>query len=257
MIRRFLITAIVILSSACGGDLRQGNYNNIKVVKVIDGDTVMLSNGKLLRYIGIDCPEMRINDGDSFIELPQPYAQAACDFNRKMVEGKSVKVEFDVQKMDKYGRLLGYCFTNNTLVNARLLEEGLAVLYTYPPNVKYLKVLLESQARARNKKAGIWSDLKAISPDQAHNYIDQIGTVKGRVLTTYKSAKCTFLNFGRDYKNDFTVVIFPSSYPYFNRRGINPEQYYRGRVIEVTGRIRRRNGPEIIVNIPDEIGVDD
>jgi DNA/RNA endonuclease YhcR with UshA esterase domain len=75
------------------------------------------------------------------------------------------------------------------------------------------------------------------------------------VISTYQSAKCLFLNFGADYKTDFTVVIFKDSLDSFYEQNIDPVTFYRNRVIEVTGRIREYNGPEIIVNAPAEIEV--
>jgi micrococcal nuclease len=119
------------------------------VVKVLDGDTVELAGGEKLRYIGIDTPEKS-----------DPFYQEAKDFNRKLVEGKRLKIEFDVQKKDKYGRLLGYVYVSDTFVNAELLRAGLAVLYTYPPNVKYVDYFIELQKEARQHKKGLWSQIK-------------------------------------------------------------------------------------------------
>lgn len=233
------------------------DYSNILVSEVIDGDTVRLSNGLSLRYIGIDTPEVRIKKGASFVYEPQPFALAAKQYNQKLVEGKLIRVEFDVEKKDKYGRLLGYCFLGDTFINAELVKEGLAVLYTYPPNVKYVEQLVSFQKQARREGRGLWGSYKVIDHSQADQYIGQIRTVRGRVLSSYRSAKCLFLNFGTDYRTDFTVVIFNNSLGAFNQRGINPEIFYQNRLVEVSGRIREYNGPEIIVNTPYELQVID
>ena len=105
------------------------NYSHIKVSEVIDGDTIKLSNGKLLRYIGIDTPEMRTKKGKEFIYSPQPYSLEAKEFNRQLVEGKFVRIEFDVEKHDRYARVLGYCFVNDVFVNAEMIEEGMEGMY--------------------------------------------------------------------------------------------------------------------------------
>jgi micrococcal nuclease len=231
------------------------DYSNIKVVKVIDGDTIRLANGKLLRYIGIDTPEIRIKQGGKFVYQPSPFSLEAKKNNQQLVGDKFVRIEFDVEKYDRYGRLLGYCFVNETFVNAKLLEEGYAVLYTKPPNIKYVDLFVKLQKKARKEKRGIWGSYQIIDHTQAGQYINQIRTVRGRVVSTYQSEKCVFLNFGRDWRNDFTVVIFNNALKFFYERGINPLTFYRGKTIEVSGRIRKYNGPEIIVNIPDEITI--
>jgi len=248
--RLFLLSLFLIL--ACS----QFNYSQIKVVEVIDGDTVKLSNGRFLRYIGLDTPEVRIKDKDGdFKYRPQPFSLEAKEFNRKLVEGKLVRIEFDIEKTDRYGRLLGYCFVDKTFVNARLIEEGYAVLYTFPPNVKHTDSFVESQKKAQKKKKGLWGSFAIIDHTQANQYINQVRSVEGRVMSTYKSKKCIYLNFGRDYKKDFTVVIFNNTLDFFNRKGVDPVSFYTGKKIRVMGRIREYNGPEIIVNSPYEIEV--
>lgn len=231
------------------------DYSNITVTEVIDGDTIKLANGKLLRYIGIDTPETRIKKNGKFLYSPQPFSLEATQFNKDLVEGKSVKIEFDVEKVDKYGRLLGYCFVNDTFVNAKMLEEGYAVLYSRPPNVKYTDLFVTVQRQAQSNQKGLWVVYAIIDHAQANQYINQIRTVQGKVINTYKSPKCIFLNFGNDYRTDFTVVIFTNSLDSFYRKGIKPQDFYRGKTIRVSGRIRQYNGPEIIVNDPSQIEV--
>jgi micrococcal nuclease len=248
--RKLLFTLFIFFSFLTS---LAADYSHIKVLEVIDGDTVRLENGNLLRYIGLDTPEVRIKKGEEFIFSPQPFSQEATEFNRKLVEGKFVRVEFDVEKKDQYGRLLGYCFVGDVFVNAKLLEEGYAVLYTRPPNIKYADLFVRLQSLAREAKKGLWGSYETIDQSKAYKFIGQIRTVRGRVLNTGKSAKCIFLNFGENWKSDFTVAIFNNSLSAFYKKGIDPLTFYQGRIVEATGRIREYNGPEIVINNPDEL----
>jgi len=145
----FLLTLflwLILQLFSCAPRITEETY---LVKRVIDGDTVELANGEKLRYIGIDTPEKE-----------DPFYQEAKDFNRNLVEGKKVKLEFDVQKKDKYGRLLGYIYVGDIFVNAELLKAGMAVLYTYPPNVKYVDYFTEIQKEARQHKKGVWSQIE-------------------------------------------------------------------------------------------------
>lgn len=253
MIKAVLIFLTFLVS--CNSPQNNTVSGKLFVTKVIDGDTVRLSNGRTLRYIGIDTPETKIKQGRKFLYSPQPFAIDAKKLNEKLVKNKAITVEYDVEPVDKYDRDLGYCFADGIFVNAKLIEEGLAVTYTYPPNVKYTDLFVNLQQDARKNKKGLWGVYETINSSQAENYINQVRTVTGKVVSTSQSKKCLYLNFGTNYKEDFTVVIFKNSLQLFFDKGIQPQNFYTGKTVEVSGRIRKYNGPEIIVSTPGEIRV--
>ena len=83
----------------------------------------------------------------------------ASSFTRKLVEGKKVRLEFDIKKHDRYGRLLAYVYLEDgTFVNSRIIEEGYAQVMTITPNVKYAQIFLKLEREARQKKKGLWKD---------------------------------------------------------------------------------------------------
>lgn len=141
------------------------NYSDILVKRAVDGDTIQLESGERVRLIGIDTPEMHISDKlyrDSQrtaqdIRTIQALGRRAYEFTRNLVEGKRVALEFDVEKHDKYNRLLAYVYLKDgTFVNAKIVEEGYASLLTIPPNVKYAELFLKLYQKARNNKRGLW-----------------------------------------------------------------------------------------------------
>ncbi|MCS7192683.1 MAG: thermonuclease family protein [Armatimonadetes bacterium] len=128
--------------------------SGLKVIKVIDGDTVVLSDGRTVRYIGIDTPE-----------FGQPFYEAAKNFNRNLVENKLVDLEFDVERYDHYGRLLAYVFVRDKsgrriFVNGEMIRNGFARTYTKPPNVKYSDLFVKLQREAMASHRGLWSVYK-------------------------------------------------------------------------------------------------
>jgi micrococcal nuclease len=126
-------------------------------VFVFDGDTILLKNGERVRYLGIDTPEIR-HDGQESDFL----AYAAKKYNRRLVLNQQVRLEFDSKKKDTYGRLLAYVYINNgEMVNALLLERGLAHLMIHRPNLRHFPLLLSSQWQAMEKGLGIWQKKKA------------------------------------------------------------------------------------------------
>ena len=122
------------------------------VERAVDGDTVVLAGGERVRYIGIDTPELHHPR-----KPVQPYAREAMEFNRRLVEGKKVRLETDVNRRDKYGRLLAYVYLEDgRFVNAELLKEGYAQLLTIPPNVRHVDLFVSLQKEAREAKRGLW-----------------------------------------------------------------------------------------------------
>ncbi|MCQ4574988.1 MAG: thermonuclease family protein [Candidatus Brocadiales bacterium] len=116
------------------------------VSRVIDGDTIVLANGERVRYIGIDTAETEESLGDVMKE-----------YNRRLVEGKNVRLEFDRDRHDRYGRLLAYVYVDDLFVNALLVKQGLARVMTVKPNVRYKEYFKQLELEAKKARRGIWS----------------------------------------------------------------------------------------------------
>lgn len=127
----------------------------IYVLNVIDGDTIKLSDGRVVRYIGINTPETK--DKRKGIEC---FGKEAFEKNKELVEGKEIRLEKDVSEKDKYGRLLRYVYVDEIFVNDYLVREGYAYAVTYPPDVKYQKQFKEAQDEAIENNRGLWKECK-------------------------------------------------------------------------------------------------
>ena len=123
---------------------------------VNDGDTIVLADGRNVRYIGINAPEI-----DHGSQKAEPYGYKAKIYNKKMVLSKMIRLEIDKERYDQYGRLLAYIFLKDgKFVNKAMIEQGYAYLLPRRPNVRYNKVLLQSQRNAMSAKHGIWRNWK-------------------------------------------------------------------------------------------------
>ncbi len=116
-----------------------------KVSYVIDGDTIKLENGEKVRLIGINAPESG-----------QPYFNKAREKLTKLVLGKRVRLEKDVEDRDRYGRLLRYVFVDNLFINLEMVRSGFANSWTCSPNVKYQNEISAAEREAREKQIGLW-----------------------------------------------------------------------------------------------------
>lgn len=122
-----------------------------KVKRVIDGDTIELDKGQIVRLVGVNAPD----NG-------QPYDDEATDFVKKMVEGKKIKLEYDVYKSDRFGRILAYIEINNKNLSIELVRKGLAKVTIYEKRkpLIYQQLLLDAENDAKSKKIGVWSTPK-------------------------------------------------------------------------------------------------
>jgi micrococcal nuclease len=143
------------------------NYEDILVSRAVDGDTLKLENGERVRLIGIDTPEVHESQklyrdsqksGQDILTIKK-LGKKAWDFTKELVEGKRVRLEFDVEKHDKYDRLLAYVYLKDgTFVNAEIIKQGYASLMTYPPNVKHVDTFKQLYRQARENNRGLWKE---------------------------------------------------------------------------------------------------
>jgi len=154
---------------------------------VHDGDTLRLTDGRRVRLIGIDAPELA-RDG----RPAQPFGIAARDYLRQLVKqhGNRVSLVFDTEKKGKYGRTLAYLFFGKSdNVQTDMIDAGLAIAYTTPPDVRFSTCFREHEARARQAGKNIWSHPKyrdrEVSSLGAHSSGFHI--LHGRVLHTNHS----------------------------------------------------------------------
>jgi len=132
------------------------NETSVKVVKVIDGDTIEIEDGQKVRYIGIDTPETV--DPRRTVAC---FGKEASEKNRELIEGKTVRLEKDVSEKDKYGRLLRYVYVDDMFINEYLLSQGYAKISTFPPDVRYVELFLAAESQAREKNLGLWKKCKS------------------------------------------------------------------------------------------------
>ncbi len=123
----------------------------VLVTRVVDGDTIEIDGGEKVRYIGVNTPE----SVDPRRKV-QCFGKEASAYNKKMVLGKRVRLEPDIEDRDKYGRLLRYVWLGDTMVNEQLVSDGYAQVMTIPPNVKYVDRFKAAQTEAREARRGLW-----------------------------------------------------------------------------------------------------
>jgi micrococcal nuclease len=124
------------------------------VTQVVDGDTIYVRvDGRIekVRYIGMDTPETKHP-----IRGKEPGGMEATALNRRLVMGKTVRLELDVRERDRYRRLLAYVYVGDLMVNAELVRLGYAHAMTVPPNVAHASRFVSLERQAREAGRGLW-----------------------------------------------------------------------------------------------------
>ena len=143
-----LLLLVLAASSASAGSI-EGT-----VVRIVDGDTIyvqLADRVEKIRYIGVNSPEIHHP-----IKGEEPGGRDAAEVNRRLVDGRHVRLELDVRARDGYGRLLAYVWAGGTMVNAELVRLGYAQVMTVPPNVRYQDLFIKLQREARDAHRGLW-----------------------------------------------------------------------------------------------------
>ncbi len=152
---RALVLGLALLLGAIAAAAQTPTGLDGTVVRVVDGDTITVRLGERVesvRYIGVNTPELARNGREE-----QPGARQAHAANRRLVEGKRVRLELDVQSRDRYGRLLAYVWIADTMINAELLRLGYAQVMTVPPNVRHRDHFRALERSARESRRGLWA----------------------------------------------------------------------------------------------------
>ena len=155
MLRALVVLVALLLGAAPAGAEAPAAFDGV-VVRVVDGDTVHVRLGdrvEKVRYIGVNTPEVHHPSKGE-----EPGGRAAHTVNRRLVEGKRVRLELDVQSRDRYGRLLAYMWVGETMINAELVRLGYAQVMTVPPNVRHQALFLKLQRDARQAGRGLHLD---------------------------------------------------------------------------------------------------
>lgn len=142
------ISLLVALAVSCTGPASDRTSETARVLKIIDGDTIVLTDGRDVRYMCVNTPERG-----------EPYYEAARRLNHDLVYGKTITMYFGERAIDRYGRTLAMVYIGELSVAEALITSGLAVVYGFTDNQKFLPPLIIKQREAMEQQLGLWSNL--------------------------------------------------------------------------------------------------
>lgn len=148
--RLLAVLSLLVAALLVAGLAHWREARAVLVVEVIDGDTLRLGTGELVRLIGVDAPEQ-----EGPYTRAEPFGEAATAFARGLAEDRRVRLEIGPERRDAYGRTLAYVHAGEVDVNAELIRRGFARAYRRFPH-RRLEEFIRLEAEARAARLGLW-----------------------------------------------------------------------------------------------------
>jgi endonuclease YncB( thermonuclease family) len=251
------VSVISLLPAAACDGLRDGPKGT--VTQIVDGDTLLLDNGLVVRLIGIQAPHLKL--GRAGVE-DWPKGTDAKAALEAIALNKPVLLRYGGEEKDRYGRLLAQVFYTDAApgwVQQQMLAAGMARVYSFPDNRACLPDLFAAETRARAGGLGIWADpyYRVRRADRPRDFSALSGhyeLVEGRVLKAEKNGGRVYLNFGRYFKEDLTAVIEARALRLFADERLDPLKL-GGALVRVRGWIDLQDGPRLTITHPEQIEV--
>jgi endonuclease YncB( thermonuclease family) len=224
-----------------------------RVTEVIDGDTVVLDGGREVRLVGIQAPKLPLGRA-GFAAWPlAAEAKAAVE---RLALGRAVGLEYGGTRIDRHGRLLAHVTADGAWVQGEMLRLGLARVYTFRDNRSRAAEMLARERAARERRLGIWAHpyYRVLDATETPKFIDTFQIVEGRVVNATVVKRRGYLNFGHDWRSDFTVMIAPGDAAMLAAAGLTAAGL-EGRRLRVRGWLKSLNGAMIEATHPEQIEV--
>lgn len=226
----------------------------VRAAAAVNGDTLRLEDGRVLRLSGIDAPRPPAGADPA---RRWPLAEGAASLLADLAAGQPLTLAVEVAE-DRYGRVLAQATRGDGVwIQGEMLRRGLARVQTRADARARAPEMLALEAEARAARRGLWrtraygvrdaADTARLLRDR-----DSFQVVEGTVVAAAKVRDLIYLNFGHDWREDTTVTIGRAAARAFGKAGLDPVSL-QGHVVRVRGWVAVRNGPMIEVTHPEQI----
>jgi endonuclease YncB( thermonuclease family) len=225
---------------------------------VIDGETLKLADGRIVKLIGAKAPVPPLGwRGDD----PWPFVDAARQALERLAANKAIELRFGGSRTDRHGNLLAQALVvageSRLWLQDELIGNGLARVYSLPDNHACTPELLGREDEARAKRLGLWASPvfrieDARDAKRLGRLIHSYQLVEGTVLNVGEGSGRLYLNFALDWRSDFTISVAHKDAPAFTASGLDLRAL-AGERLRVRGWLAWRNGPMIEASHPEQI----
>ncbi|MGK2742164.1 thermonuclease family protein [Tepidicaulis sp. LMO-SS28] len=234
------------------------------VSEVVDGDTARLEDGREVRFVGLQAPKLALGRKGF---TPWPLAEKAKAAAEALLLGRKVALKVGGRQMDRHGRVLAHLYLTEgpeeaRWVQAELLRQGWARVYSFADNRACTSEMLALEAEARTAGRGIWvhpfyAVREAQDLEKLEGLTNSYQLIEGQVLRVARVRSRIYVNFGEDWRKDFTAVVHGRDSRAFGMEEPVPAALaaLEGKRVRLRGWLRQRNGPEIALTHPEAVEI--
>lgn len=215
------------------------------VSSIEDGTTFTLADGRRVRLASVHSPRGA-----------EPHAGEAAAALTTLILGKTVALALGANVTDRHGRLLAHVFLDPTWIQLKLISDGHVRVWTREDMRRCAEPLLAAEVNARTDKRGLWAlrHYRVRTPDELDDAIGTFQIVEGRALSVTAVKGRAYVNFGADYRTDFTATISPRDLRRFRQDAVDPAAW-AGKRVRLRGWLSRRNGPELELTHAEQVQI--
>jgi endonuclease YncB( thermonuclease family) len=247
-----LIVSQELPAAAAANDCEPGAGKPVMVAALIDGETIRLGDGRIIRLAGV------VRDRTGFA-----HAKAGRQFNDGVLAlalNRRARLKLVERRADRYGRWRAHVFVQGEpqiWLQARMVASGSARVSAFRDDAQCAKALLVLEQAARGAGLGLWAKPKfgirrAHDTARLNGDINTFQIVEGRIRQVARRRKRIYFNFGADWRQDFTATIAPGQKRYFIKSGLDLDAL-QGKMVRVRGWVISQDGPMIGLAHPMQI----
>lgn len=243
----------VEVPAVISGDFKGMKHtSSARVDKIIDQQTVLMKDGKVIRLLGLEYPSNE-----------DVYFQGKSRLEKILAEGTEVMLyqtrQQAVGRENRMGHILAHLVNKESgeWINGVMIAEGMAWVMTDASNPEMADQLYALEQKARDAKAGLWAEKSPyglLTPETALQGDGSFRVVEGAINRAATSKNNLYLNFGNDWRSDFTVMVSPDMRKTLSHRGVDL-MGLAGKKIRIRGEIRQWNGPFMELETPERLEI--
>jgi endonuclease YncB( thermonuclease family) len=235
-----LIVSLVAASASAAPPFTEGG--SVAVARVIDGETLVLADERVLRLVDIDVPSRG------------PLAAQAKDVLAALIDGQALSVKFSGSASDRQGRVLAELYAGDKWVQGEMLRRGFARVAGTADHRPGLAEMLKRERQARRYRRGLWAEpaYAIVAAVEAGRHAGSFALVTGTVAQVVNNASGMLLVFGADQHNGLVLSLAPDIVKLCRAAGLDPASLVDKTVL-TRGYIDGTRRPTIVINFPEQI----
>lgn len=251
---RFAAPLLILFASVAAWTAPLERGGTGLVTGIVDGDTLILEDGREVRLVGIQAPKLPLGR-PNFNKWP--LADDSRSLLETLTSGKTVSLSYGGRRIDRYNRLLAHLHDPDGLwIQGELLRQGMARVYSFADNRAKVAEMLALEQEARIARRGIWRHPFYYTREvmELSSNANGFQIVEGTVRAVATVRQRTYVNFGDDWRTDFTISIGNRARRLFEEARFNLKGL-EGRRVRVRGWVKSYNGPMIEATHPEQIEI--